>query len=97
MKEIDLGYTYETGCCPEIVDTDEKEITYPSLYVNSMKVSDGQDVDDEFYAKVKLCKKSIRKTKSGYDCEYEVKSMAPMPDKKEIKEFGEMLDEAMEE
>jgi len=95
MKEIDLGYKYDEPKV-EVEIESEPEVCYPSLYVSNMSESDGKDIDEEFYAKVKLCKKSVRKTKRGYDCEYEVKSLAPMPSKQEMKSFAEMLDEEME-
>jgi len=97
MKEIDLGYKYGSGevCCGE-PDSEDK-VHYPTLHINKMKATDGKDVDDEFYAKVKLRKRSISKDDDGYSCSYDVLSMAPLPDKKEVKEFGEMLDEAMED
>jgi hypothetical protein len=96
MKEIDLGHTYPEPEQAMAVPEKEPEVCYPTLWVNGMKESDGKDVGEEFYAKVKLCKKSITKTKKGYDCEYEVKSMAPIPTKKEMKSFSDMLDDEME-
>jgi hypothetical protein len=95
MKEIDLGYTENYDAHME--DPKAKKC-YPTLHVNHMSEDDGMKIGEEFRAEVLLCKKGARKSYDGkgYDCEYEVKTIAPIQSKKEIKSFPEMLDEAAE-
>ena len=90
MKEIDLGYKHDDEPCCEAPEA--PKVTYPSLHINRMKEDDGMEMGTEFYAKVKLCKVGARKNYSGkgYDCEYEVKTLSPMPEKKEVKGFPEI-------
>ena len=87
MEMIDLGTTYGDSM-PEPVSRVEK--CYPSLYISNMEEEIGE-IEEDFYAKVKLCLTRCTETKDGYECEYKVKAMAAIPDKKDLKDFGDAL------